>query len=172
MDYLIIRYSPELRDEIASYAHDHGVGAACDHFTVTPSTVRNFLRAFQTFSPTLREEVGLLAYQFGAEFCLRVRTCTCINFIFWSTIFFILSHSRTTNATVQISILASITSRGSSSTSWARTRTSLLLKMRKRRRRMKMRKMIMYLRTKRRSSSSRYSHFYHCLDIISPEPLV
>jgi hypothetical protein len=68
-----LRYSPELRDEIAEFAVRHGQAAAAQHFTrrltslVSESSVRNFVRLHQTFSHQLRHEIGRAAAAGGLE---------------------------------------------------------------------------------------------------------
>ena len=68
-----LRYSPELRDEIAEFAVQHGQAAAAQHYSdrlnmvVAESSVRNFVRVFQRFPQQLRYEIGQHASQHGLE---------------------------------------------------------------------------------------------------------
>ena len=68
-----LRYSPELRDEIAEFALQHGQTAAAQHYTeklnlvVAESSVRNFVRVFQKFPQQLRYEIGNHASHHGLE---------------------------------------------------------------------------------------------------------
>ena len=68
-----LRYSPQLRDEIAEFAIEHGHAAAAQHFTrrlsslVSESSVRNFVTLYQNFSHQLRHEIGRVASERGLE---------------------------------------------------------------------------------------------------------
>ena len=68
-----LRYSPQLRDEIAEFAIQHGHAAAAQHFTrrlsslVSESSVRNFVTLYQNFSHQLRHEIGRVASERGLE---------------------------------------------------------------------------------------------------------
>ena len=68
-----LRYSPELRDEIAEYALAHGQTAAAQLYSeklnmvVAESSVRNFVRVHQNFPKQLRLEIGEYAGQHGLE---------------------------------------------------------------------------------------------------------
>ena len=68
-----LRYSPELRDEIAEFALQHGQAAAAQHFTrrlsslVSESSVRNFVTLHQNFSHQLRHEIGRVAGERGVD---------------------------------------------------------------------------------------------------------
>ena len=68
-----LRYSPQLRDEIAEFALQHGQAAAAQHFSdrlnmeVAESSVRNFVRVFQRFPEEVRYEIGNHASQHGLE---------------------------------------------------------------------------------------------------------
>ena len=68
-----LRYTPQLRDEIAEFAIQHGHAAAAQHFTrrlsslVSESSVRNFVTLYQNFSHQLRHEIGRVASERGLE---------------------------------------------------------------------------------------------------------
>ena len=68
-----LRYSPQLRDEIAEFAIQHGHAAAAQHFTrrltslVSESSVRNFVTLYQNFSHQLRHEIGRVATERGLD---------------------------------------------------------------------------------------------------------
>ena len=68
-----LRYSPELRDEIAEYAITHGQAQAAHvyseklNFVVAESSVRNFVKVLQNFPPQLRLEIGNYAGEHGLE---------------------------------------------------------------------------------------------------------
>jgi len=68
-----IKYTPELRDEIAEYALIHGQAAAAQHYSnklnavVAESSVRNFVQVLQSFPHHLRYEIGTYASDHGLE---------------------------------------------------------------------------------------------------------
>lgn len=72
------KYSPELKEQIADYAQKFGSLEAADHFSrvlgnpLSESTIRNFVKAAQLFSQSLKEEIGKHAYQFGLEASLKL----------------------------------------------------------------------------------------------------
>ncbi|KAF4519095.1 hypothetical protein B566_EDAN001687 [Ephemera danica] len=67
------RYSANLRDEMASYAIEHGSLAAVKYFRdklripVSESTIRNFAKNYQTFSPELQDQIGAFAMKNSLE---------------------------------------------------------------------------------------------------------
>ena len=73
-----IKYPADLKDEIAQFALEHGSLEASTHFsktlgsTISESTIRNFVKTHQLFSPELKEDIGKFAYQFGVEACYRL----------------------------------------------------------------------------------------------------
>eukprot|EP00092_Neocalanus_flemingeri_P006674 GFUD01007206.1.p1 GENE.GFUD01007206.1~~GFUD01007206.1.p1 ORF type:complete len:760 (+),score=126.41 GFUD01007206.1:122-2401(+) len=68
-----LRYTPELRDEIAEYAIANGQATAAQHYSnklntvVAESSVRNFVRVLQSFPHQLRYEIGTHASEHGLE---------------------------------------------------------------------------------------------------------
>ena len=68
-----LRYTPELRDEIAEYAIANGQAAAAQYYSnklntvVAESSVRNFVRVFQSFPHQLRFEIGKYASEHGLD---------------------------------------------------------------------------------------------------------
>ena len=73
-----LRYTPQLRDEIAEFALNHGPTSAAQHFShqlstqISESTVRNFVRDLQTFPRHTRLEIGAHAADHGLEATTRV----------------------------------------------------------------------------------------------------
>lgn len=71
------KFDLEMRDEIAQYALDHGVESACQEysarfeFAIHASSVRNYIKALETFTPELREQIGRFVYQYGFDRCLN-----------------------------------------------------------------------------------------------------
>ncbi|XP_037084751.1 uncharacterized protein LOC119105390 [Pollicipes pollicipes] len=68
-----IKYSEELRDEIAEYALRHGQQEAARYYSqclggqVSLSSIRNFIKAYRVFSPEVKDEIGRYALEYGAE---------------------------------------------------------------------------------------------------------
>ncbi|CAL4128565.1 unnamed protein product, partial [Meganyctiphanes norvegica] len=68
-----IKYSPELRDEIAEYALNHGNHEATIYWShrlggaVSESTVRNFIKTFKSYTTEVKEEIGKFAFQYGID---------------------------------------------------------------------------------------------------------
>lgn len=68
-----IKYTPELRDEIAQYALTHGNHEATVYWshrlggTVSESTIRNFIKTYKSYTPEVKEEIGKFAFQYGVE---------------------------------------------------------------------------------------------------------
>lgn len=68
-----IKYTPELRDEIAQYALTHGNHEATIHWshrlggTVSESTIRNFIKTYKNFTIEVKEEIGKFAFQYGID---------------------------------------------------------------------------------------------------------
>eukprot|EP00095_Tigriopus_kingsejongensis_P008654 maker-scaffold537_size144400-snap-gene-0.23 protein:Tk08654 transcript:maker-scaffold537_size144400-snap-gene-0.23-mRNA-1 annotation:"transposon ty3-i gag-pol polyprotein" len=62
------KFGLEMRDEIAQYALDHGIESACQEFTarldygIHASSVRNYIKIFQTFTSELRAEIGRFVF--------------------------------------------------------------------------------------------------------------
>ncbi|KAK3890716.1 hypothetical protein Pcinc_005351 [Petrolisthes cinctipes] len=72
-----IKYSPELRDEIAQYALTHGNHEATVYWshrlggTVSESTIRNFIKTYKSYTPEVKEEIGKFAFQYGIDHACR-----------------------------------------------------------------------------------------------------
>ena len=73
------KFSLELQDEIAAFAIRHGVAPTLayysrrfEHNTLTEGSIRNFVRAHRRFPPSLKENVGKVAYQYGSEKALQI----------------------------------------------------------------------------------------------------
>ena len=73
------KFSLELQDEIAAFAIRHGVaptlayyGRRFEHNTLTEGSIRNFVRAHKRFPPSLKENIGKIAYQYGSEKALEI----------------------------------------------------------------------------------------------------
>nr|XP_045597315.1 uncharacterized protein LOC123757584 isoform X1 [Procambarus clarkii] len=68
-----IKYTPELRDEIAQYALAHGNHEATVYWshrlggTVSESTIRNFIKTYKSYTPEVKEEIGKFAFQYGID---------------------------------------------------------------------------------------------------------
>ena len=68
-----IKYTPDLRDEIALYALTHGNHEATVHWshrlggTVSESTIRNFIKTYKKFTLEVKEEIGKFAFQYGID---------------------------------------------------------------------------------------------------------
>ncbi|KAB7496792.1 hypothetical protein Anas_01970 [Armadillidium nasatum] len=68
-----LKYTQELRDQIAQYALDHSIPAATTYWstrlgnTVSESSIRNFIRNLKNFSPETKEEIGKYAFHNGIE---------------------------------------------------------------------------------------------------------
>lgn len=68
-----IKYTPELRDEIAQYALAHGNHEATVYWshrlggTVSESTIRNFIKTYKSYTAEVKEEIGNFAFQFGID---------------------------------------------------------------------------------------------------------
>jgi hypothetical protein len=75
-----VKYTSDLRDEIAEYAQKYGTFEASKHYSTTlgnpvaETTIRNFVKAYQLFSHDLKEQIGRHAYQFGLDACLKAKT--------------------------------------------------------------------------------------------------
>ena len=69
------KFSLELQDEIAAFAIRHGVAPTLrrfEHITLTEGSIRNFVRAHKRFPPSVKENIGKIAYQYGSERALEV----------------------------------------------------------------------------------------------------
>ncbi|KAG0728467.1 Cytosolic Fe-S cluster assembly factor NUBP2 [Chionoecetes opilio] len=68
-----IKYTQELRDDIAQYALSHGNHEATVHWshrlggTVSESTIRNFIKTYKKFTIEVKEEIGKFAFQYGLD---------------------------------------------------------------------------------------------------------
>ncbi|XP_043198607.1 uncharacterized protein LOC122368585 [Amphibalanus amphitrite] len=68
-----IKYSEELRDEIAEYALKHGQQEAAHYYSqclggqVSISSIRNFIKAYRVFTPEVKDEIGRFAIEYGPE---------------------------------------------------------------------------------------------------------
>lgn len=68
-----IKYSEELKDEIAEYALRRSHTEAAEYYsqclggTVSQSSIRNFIKAYRIFSPEVKDEIGRFGLEFGAE---------------------------------------------------------------------------------------------------------
>lgn len=72
-----VKYTPELRDEIAQYALAHGNHEAVTYWSdrlggsVSESTIRNFIKTFKNYTPDVKEEIGKYAFQYGVDVAAR-----------------------------------------------------------------------------------------------------
>ncbi|XP_068241681.1 uncharacterized protein [Palaemon carinicauda] len=72
-----IKYSPELRDEIAQYALTNGNHEAVIYWSdrlggsVSESTIRNFIKTYKSYTVDIKEEIGKYAFQFGIDVAAR-----------------------------------------------------------------------------------------------------
>ncbi|KAG7174196.1 hypothetical protein Hamer_G003099 [Homarus americanus] len=68
-----IKYTPELRDEIAQYALANGNHEATVYWshrlggTVSESTIRNFIKTYKSYTPEVKEEIGKFAFHYGID---------------------------------------------------------------------------------------------------------
>lgn len=68
-----IKYSPELRDEIAQYALINGNHEATVYWSdrlggaVSESTIRNFIKTYKSYTTQVKEEIGKFAFHYGID---------------------------------------------------------------------------------------------------------
>ena len=72
-----VKYTPELRDEIAQYALTHGNHDAVVYWSdrlggqVSESTIRNFIKTYKSYTSEIKDEIGKYAFHYGVDSASR-----------------------------------------------------------------------------------------------------